>query len=122
MLSATHLLTNACLCSTRAGLSSLTHGSLPVWPLGGGIGAASAQPSGAGGGAAGPGGSHEDAVAGIALGIPAIDPGASSLARQVGSVMPCSSAAFLLGAGAPTDPESALLLDTNIQVRPLLPD
>ena len=31
--------------------------------------------------------------------------------------MPHSSAAFLLGSGASANPESALLLDTNIQVR-----
>lgn len=40
----------------------------------------------------------------------------SSLAQQVGHVMP-HSAAFLIGPGASADPESALLLDTNIQVR-----
>ncbi|CAL8461855.1 g1386 [Coccomyxa elongata] len=38
----------------------------------------------------------------------------SSLAQQVGNVMP-HSAAFLIGPGTSADPESALLLDTNIQ-------
>ncbi len=40
----------------------------------------------------------------------------SSLAQQVGNVMP-HSAAFLIGPGTSADPESAILLDTNIQVR-----
>ena len=42
----------------------------------------------------------------------------SSLAQQVGQVMglPHQSPAFLLGAGSSHDPDSALLLDTNIQV------
>ena len=40
----------------------------------------------------------------------------SSLAQQVGHVMPHSTA-FLLGSGSATDPESSLLLDTNLQVR-----
>ena len=86
----------------RAGLSSLTHGSVPVWPLGG----SAAGASGRGHGGAGGGGRAQQRG----------DPGASSLAQQVGSVMP-TSAAFLLGAGSGAgDPNSALLLDTNIQV------
>jgi hypothetical protein len=73
-----------------------------VWPLGG----SAAGASGRGGGGAGAGGRAQQRG----------DPGASSLAQQVGSVMP-SSAAFLLGAGSNNaDPNSALLLDTNIQV------
>lgn len=141
----------------RAGLSSLTHGSLPVWPLGA---SAVGGGSGAGGG-----------TGGGAPSLAPLEPGSSSLAQQVGSlgnsalsntrkatksasfvpglrhgavqscqaalqptkrwgglckrasavqvgsVMPHSSAAFLLGPGTAADPESALLLDTNIQVR-----
>ena len=67
-----------------AGLSSLTHATLPLW-----------QSSSS------------------------VDQQGSSLARQVGAVMglPHQSPAFLLGAGSSADPDSALLLDTNIQVR-----
>ena len=67
----------------RAGLSSLTHNTLPHW-----------QSSSS-------------------------DQQGSSLAQQVGHVMgmPHQSPAFLLGAGSSNDPDSALLLDTNIQVQ-----
>ena len=67
----------------RAGLSSLTHNTLPHW-----------QSSSS-------------------------DQQGSSLAQQVGQVMglPHQGPTFLLGAGSSHDPDSALLLDTNIQVR-----
>lgn len=71
----------------HAGLSSLTHNTLPHW-----------QSSSS-------------------------DQQGSSLAQQVGQVMclPHQSPAFLLGAGSSHDPDSALLLDTNIQVYALSP-
>jgi len=70
--------------NAHAGLSSLTHNTLPHW-----------QSSSS-------------------------DQQGSSLAQQVGQVMGMphhQSPAFLLGAGSSNDPDSAILLDTNIQVR-----
>ena len=68
---------HACRCC--AGLSSLTHGSLPMWPLGNAVSGGapnSARGAGMAGSDAGRGG-----AGGIAVGLPA-EPGTSTLAQQ----------------------------------------